>query len=482
MESSLVIDNRDETASDGSVFERRDPNSGAVVTRAAAASLEDVHRAVQSAAAAFPRWAKFAPGGRRDILLKASALLADRGTELQRIMTAETGASKPWSSFNVRLAAGMLREAASLTTQIKGEIIPTDKPGSFSFAVRRPAGVVLSIAPWNAPIILAVRAFATAIACGNAVILKASEISPGTQYLLAGIMRDAGLPPGVLNFITNAPAEAGRVVEALIAAPEVRRVNFTGSTKTGRIVAEIAARYLKPALLELGGKAPLLVLKDADIDDAVRAAAFGAYIHQGQVCMSTERIVIDEAIAEEFAAKLAAKAKTIVAGNPHVSDVPLGSLISADSAGRVGALVNDAVSKGAKLLAGGRIDGPVMDATLLDHVTPDMQIYSEESFGPVACIVRVRDTGQAIHVANDTEYGLSCGIFTRDVKLAMEIAERLNFGCCHINGPTVHDEPQVPLGGMKASGYGRFGGQPGVNEFTEVQWITIEDPKQHYPI
>jgi acyl-CoA reductase-like NAD-dependent aldehyde dehydrogenase len=482
METALIIDNKDSGASDGRVFERRDPVRGELVTRAPAASLDDAQRAVQSAALAFRAWAKFGPNARRDILLKASGLLLERGKEFERIMTAETGASKPWSGFNLRLASGMLREAASLTTQIKGEIIPADKPGTYAFAVRRPAGVVLSIAPWNAPIILAVRGFATALACGNTVILKASEMSPGTQYLLAAVMRDAGLPPGALNLITNAPADAGSVVEALIADPAVRRVNFTGSTRTGRIVAQVAARYLKPVLLELGGKAPLLVLADADVDNAVRAAAFGAYIHQGQVCMSTERIVIDEKIADAFAEKLAAKARTVVAGNPHSSDAPLGSLISADAALRVNALVKNAVSNGARLLAGGKVDGSIMEPTLLDHVRPNMDIYYEESFGPVACMVRVHDIEEAITVANDTEYGLSSSIFTSNVKLAMELAERLDFGCCHINGPTVHDEAQMPLGGMKASGYGRFGGQPGINEFTEVQWITIEDPHQHYPI
>jgi vanillin dehydrogenase len=235
-------------------------------------------------------------------------------------------------------------------------------------------------------------------------------------------------------------------------------------------------------LLELGGKAPMLVLEDADVDNAVRAAAFGAFIHQGQVCMSTERILVDEKIADEFAAKMAAKTKTIAAGNPQISDVALGSLISKEAARRVSGLVQEAVDHGAHLLAGGNVDGSIMDATLLDHVKPDMKIYYEESFGPVACIVRVPDVEAAIRAANDTEYGLSSGIFSKDVKKALDIAGRLDFGCCHINGPTVHDEPQVPLGGQKASGYGRFGGSPGINEFTELQWVTVEDPGQHYPI
>jgi acyl-CoA reductase-like NAD-dependent aldehyde dehydrogenase len=384
-------------------------------------------------------------------------------------------------AFNTNLAAGMLREAASLTTHIKGEIIPADKPGCFSMAVRRPAGVVLSIAPWNAPIILAVRAFATAIASGNTVVLKASELSPGTQNLLGQVMREAGLPNGVLNVLTNDPADSGTIVEAMIAHPAVRRVNFTGSTRVGRIIAEVAARYLKPVLLELGGKAPLIVLDDADIDNAVRAAAFGSFMHQGQICMSTERIVVHADVADDFARKLAERARSLTAGNPRTSNAALGSLVDRRPAVRAEALVKDAVDKGAELLAGGDVDGTIMNATVLDRVTAEMAVYREESFAPIASIVRARDLEDAIRIANDTEYGLSSGIFSRDVKKALEIAARLDFGCCHINGPTVYDEAQMPLGGMKASGYGRFGGLAGVNEFTDIQWVSIEDPDQHYP-
>ena len=482
MKSTLIIDNKMVGAANGATFDRADPITGSVVTQAAAATVEDARAAVESAARAFPAWSRLGPNRRRDILLEAAHLLHDRTKDFTDLMMSETGAAAPWIGFNTHVAAGMLREAASLTTHIKGEVIPGDKPGMVAMAIRRPAGVVLSIAPWNAPIILAVRAFATALACGNTVILKASELSPGTQFLLVQTMKDAGLPPGVLNFITNAPADSGKVVETMIAHPAVRRVNFTGSTKTGKLVAETCARYLKPVLLELGGKAPMLVLDDADIDNAVRAAAFGAFMHQGQICMSTERIVVDAKIADAFAAKLAVKAGTMVAGNPRTSNVPLGSMIGRDAADRAAGLVKDAVGKGAKLLAGGSVDGTFMPATVLDRVTPEMRVYYEESFAPMACLVRVDGPDDAVRVANDTEYGLSSSIFTGNVKLALELASRLDFGCCHINGPTVHDEAQMPLGGMKASGYGRFGGQPGINEFTEVQWVTIEDPNQHYPI
>lgn len=482
MKTSLIIDNLAKEASSGLTFERRNPVDGSLVSTSQAATVEDAMAAVKSCAAAFPAWAATGPTFRRDILLKAASLMEERIDALTAMMVAETGASQPWAGFNAHLSPNMLREAASLTTQIKGEVIPADKPGMFSMALRRPAGVVLSIAPWNAPIILAVRAICTALACGNTVILKASELSAGTQYLLAQIMIDAGLPPGVLNFITNAPADSAAVAEAMISQPQVRRVNFTGSTRTGRLVAATCAKYLKPVLLELGGKAPMLVLADADIDNAVRAAAFGAYMHQGQICMSTERIVVDESIADEFAHKLAAKAATLHAAPPLQGHAPLGAMVDTHAADRVQALIDDAINKGAVRLTAGAREGAVMSASLLDHVTAEMKIYHEESFGPLTCMVRVKGYDEAVRVANDTEYGLSSAIFTRDVTLALKLAQQLDFGCCHINGPTVYDEAQMPLGGMKASGYGRFGGLPGVHEFTEVQWVTIEDPAQHYPI
>jgi acyl-CoA reductase-like NAD-dependent aldehyde dehydrogenase len=397
-------------------------------------------------------------------------------------MATETGATAGWAGFNVSLAADMLREAAAMTTQISGEIIPSDKPGCLAMAVRQPAGVVLSIAPWNAPVILGVRALALPLACANTVVLKASEICPGTHRLIAECLRDAGLPPGVVNVITNAPEDAPALIEALISHPAVRRINFTGSTRVGRIIAQTAAKYLKPALLELGGKAPLIVLDDADIDAAVAASAFGAFMNQGQICMSTERIVLDHNIADAFVAKLATKADSLVAGDPRKADTPLGSLIGTEAVDRIQGLIKDAVSKGARVVAGGRSEGTLMSATVLDHVTSAMRIYAEESFGPVVGIVRVNGAEEAVRVANDTEYGLSAAVFGRDIARAMDVAKRIESGICHINGPTLQDEAQMPFGGVKASGYGRFGGKAGVAEFTELRWITIETGPQHYPI
>ncbi|MBB4238512.1 acyl-CoA reductase-like NAD-dependent aldehyde dehydrogenase [Rhizobium esperanzae] len=480
MNISLLINGADRAASSGRTYDRIDPFTETLASRAAAASLEDVAAAVDAASAAFGAWSKTGPGQRRAILMKAADIMDSKVAEFTRLMIEETGATAPWAGFNVMLAANILREAGAMTTQISGEIIPSDKPGSLSMGVRQAAGVCLAIAPWNAPVILATRAIAMPIACGNTVILKASEQCPGTHRLIATVLTEAGLPAGVINVLTNAPEDAPDIVNALIAHPAVRRVNFTGSTKVGRIIAETCGKYLKPALLELGGKAPLVILDDADIDGAVNAAIFGAFMHQGQICMSTERIIVDAAIADQFVAKLAARAGQLPAGDPR-GHVVLGSLISLDAARKMEELITDATAKGAKLVAGGKRSGTVVEATLLDHVTPDMRVYAEESFGPVKPIIRVAGEEEAIRIANDTEYGLSSAVFSRNIQRAMAVAARIESGICHINGPTLHDEAQMPFGGVKGSGYGRFGGKAAIAEFTDLRWITIEDSAQHYP-
>lgn len=476
----LLIDGESVAAASGATFERQNPRGDAVASIAAAAGEVDVARACAAAAEAFKSWSRTGPTLRRAILSRAADLLDARAGEFAALMAGEIGATRGWAAFNVKLGANILREAAAMTTQISGEVVPSDKPGTLAMAIPTPVGVCLGIAPWNAPVILGVRAVAMPIACGNAVIFKASEICPGTHRLIGQVLHDAGVPKGVINVLTNAPADAAQVVDALIRHPAVRRVNFTGSTKVGRIIAETSARHLKPALLELGGKAPCIVLDDADLDAAVAGAAFGAFMNQGQICMSTERIVVDTAIADDFAARLAAKAKSLPAGEPGAVGAVLGSLASSEAAVRIKAMIDDAVAKGAVLLAGGTHDGPIMQATVLDHVTPEMQLYAEESFGPVVTIVRGRGDEELTRIANDTEFGLSSAVFGRDIKRAISVAQRIESGICHINGPTVHDEAQMPFGGVKDSGYGRFGGKAAIAEFTDLRWITIED-EQHYP-
>ena len=481
-EVKLLIAGRDTPAAKSATFDRLNPISGEVATRAAAATAADAKAAADAAAAAFPKWAALGPNARRALLNKAADLLESRAGQFATILATETGATGGWGHFNVHLAAGMLREAAAMTTQICGEVIPSDVPGSLAMGIRQPAGVVLGIAPWNAPIILGVRAIAMPLACGNTVILKASEVCPATHRLIGAVLTEAGLGDGVVNVITHEPKDAQAVCEALISHPAVKRINFTGSTRVGKIIAAISARYLKPVVLELGGKAPLVVLDDADVDAAVAATVFGAFANSGQICMSTERVIVDEKVADEFAAKLAQRVAALPTGDPRKGDFVLGSVVGKPTVDRVMKLVNEAAAQGAKILCGADGDGTtVMKGIVVDKVTPDMALFREESFGPQVSITRVKSADEAIKLANDTEYGLSASLFTRDIARGIELARRIESGICHINGPTVHDEAQMPFGGVKASGYGRFGGKAGVNEFTELRWITIQTTPRHYP-
>ncbi|MFV0576833.1 MAG: aldehyde dehydrogenase [Vibrio sp.] len=463
-------------------FQRINPINGELASECVAMTVEQATQIAMNAQTGFEKWAQSSPIERRSCLNKAADELEALTAEFVTAMKNEIGATESWAMFNVTLAASMLREAASLTTHIKGEVIPSNKPGCWSMAVKQPVGVILGIAPWNAPIILGVRAVCTALACGNSVILKASEICPKTHSLIIDALAKAGFPEHVVNCVTNKPDDAAEIVGALIDAKEVKRINFTGSTEVGRIIAQRAGKQLKPCLLELGGKAPLLVLEDADLDEAVKAAAFGAFMNQGQICMSTERLIVVDAIADQFVQKFRDKVATLTAGDPTLGTHPLGAVVSTESVTKVNKLIKDAVSKGAELINGGASDSILMDATVLDFVTKEMNIYHDESFGPIVSIIRAKDKEHAIEIANDSQYGLSSSIFTQNIATALDMVGKIHSGICHINGATVHDEAQMPFGGVGDSGYGRFGGQNGINEFTETRWVTIETKDGHFPI
>lgn len=462
-------------------FKRISPITGETASTAVAMSPVEATAIADAAAEAFTSWSQTGPNTRRALLLKAADALAARKDEFVSAMVAEVGATAGWAMFNLMLAGGMLREAAALTTQITGDVIPSDKPGCIAMALREPAGVVLGIAPWNAPIILGVRAIAVPLACGNTVILKASELCPRTHQLIVESFSEAGFPSDVVNIVTNRPEDAGSVVGALIDHPAIRRINFTGSTHVGRIVARRAAENLKPCLLELGGKAPLIVLEDADLDEAVKAAIFGSFMNQGQICMSTERIIVVAAVAAEFTRRFAQKASGLVSADPREGTGALGAVVDRRTVEHVNALIENAVSQGAQILSGGKADDVVMPATVIGGVTAKMDIYRDESFGPVVGIIVAADEADAIRIANDTQYGLSAAVFTRNAVRGLGVARQIRSGMCHINGPTVHDEPQMPFGGVGASGYGRFGGKAGIAEFTELRWITLETRPGQFP-
>jgi benzaldehyde dehydrogenase (NAD) len=478
----LLIGGEWSEAAGGGTFERTDPFTGDAVTLAAAAGRDDARRAVEAARDAFPGWSGTPAGERRALLNAAADKLMDAAPDVAAIMTEEVGGTFGWGMFNCDLAARMLREAAAQAYSVGGEVIPSDVPGSLAMGVRVPAGVVVGMAPWNAPVILATRAVATPLAYGNTVVLKASEHCPRTHAAVARALADAGLPAGAINLICHAADDAPDVVDELIAHPAVRRVNFTGSTRVGRIVAQKCAEHLKRCLLELGGKAPQVVLADADLDAAADAASFGAFMNSGQICMSTEKLVVDRGVADDLGSRLADRAGRLVVGDPRDQSTMIGPVINDASRERVLELIEDARAKGAQVLAGGEADGNLVAPTVLAGVTPEMRIYSEESFGPVVAIVPVEGADDAVRVANDTEYGLSAAVFGADVDAAMAVARRIESGICHVNSSTVHDEPQMPFGGVKASGWGRFGGRAALEEFTELRWMTVQQGARHYPI
>jgi vanillin dehydrogenase len=480
---SLLIDGQWSGAADGRTYVKIDPFTEEPTTEAAAASVDDATKAVDAAAAATADWAATSPQERAQYLAAAADILDSRAAQVAELMVQECGATVGWGMFNTMLAAGMLRHAASVTSRVDAETeIESHVPGLAARAIRQPAGVVVGIAPWNAPVILGTRAVATPLAFGNTVVLKASEECPRVHGAVAEAISDAGVPDGVINFITNAPEDAAAVVEALITHPATARINFTGSSKIGALIAQQASAHLKRVLLELGGKAPFVVLADADLDEAAAAANFGAFMNSGQICMSTERVIVDAEIAEAFTQKLVDRANALTVGDPRDPGTMVGPVISRPAAERLAELIDDAVGKGAKVLAGGGINGLLVSPTVLDGVTPAMRLYSEESFGPVVTVTTVTSADEAVRIANDSEYGLSASVFGTDSEAAEAVARRIQSGICHINGATVHDEPQMPFGGVKASGWGRFGGDAALDEFTDLRWLTVQAGSRAYPI
>jgi len=479
----LYIAGKDVPAASGRTTDDINPFTGEVYATVAAAGPEDVVRAVDAADAAFEAWAGLAPFARRAIFLKAADLLDARGAQVADLMAQEAGGTRPWAFFNVMLAANILREAAAAITAPRGEVLSAQEQGALGLAVREPLGVVAAFAPWNAPVILGVRAVAAPLAAGNTVVVKASEDAPiACGLLVADVLREAGLPDGVLNVITNAREDAAEIAETLIADERVRAVNFTGSTAVGRIVGELAARHLKPAVLELGGKNAVLVLDDADVDYAVDAVTFSVFMNAGQICMSGDRILVHESLAEEFTRKFTAKVGSLPAGDPGEPYTVVGPLVSAQAARRVAGLVSDSVAKGAKVLVGGgEPDGAVHPATVLTDVPRDATLYHAEAFGPVCVIETFTDDDTAVALANDTDNGLTCGIITENATHGLTVARRIRTGIVHINDQSVADEPQAPFGGAKASGYGRFGGRWGIEAFSNTRWLTIATQQAHFP-
>jgi acyl-CoA reductase-like NAD-dependent aldehyde dehydrogenase len=478
----LLIGGTWRDAASGATHDVINSFTGEAVTTQAAATVGDAHAAADAAAAAFPAWAATPANERGDILAKAGELLSERAPDIAKAVSEETAATFGWGMFNCGLAASMFAAAGEAAHAQMTEPVVSGVPGLDSRAVRQPLGVCVGIAPWNAPVILGSRAVIWPLAFGNTVVLKASEQSPRVHAAIVQTLVDAGIPDGVVNLITNDPADAGAIVGALVEHPSVKHINFTGSSKVGAIIAGMAAPLLKRTLLELGGKAPLVVLDDADLDAAAAAASFGAFMHAGQICMSTERIVVDRSVEDDLVAKLAARADALTSGSPFDEGTMVGPVVTQASSQHVTELIADAKEKGATIAAGGTSEGAVHRPTVVTGVTPEMRIYGEESFGPVVTVVTADGVDDAVRVANDTEYGLSAAVFGQDTDRALDVAARIQSGICHVNGATVHDEATAPFGGVKASGWGRFGSGEVAHEFTDLRWITVSREERHYPI
>jgi vanillin dehydrogenase len=469
------------SAKNKATFPVYNPSTGEVWAQVADAGRNDAKAAIEAAAAAQPEWAAFAHSKRAALLSKVADVLAARAKEFQEALIDEGGAWVGKTMFETGYSVGVYRAAAAAAYQVTGEILPSDH-GKLSLVVREPLGVVSVISPWNFPLILSSRGFAVALAVGNTVVLKPSEETPVSGGLLiAEVLEEAGVPKGVFNVVTCSRDNVSAVGDELIANPAVRGVSFTGSTAIGSQVAAKAGGLLKKCCVELGGKDALIVLDDADIEHAVNAATFGSFMHQGQICMSVERVIVHKDVANEFTEKLVANTKKLKVGNPREMANCIGPIINQKQLDKIREQVEDAVAKGAKVLCGGKHRGLFFEPTVLTNVTRDMKVMREETFGPIAPVITVGSVDEAIEIANDTEYGLSAGIMTRNEERGLAIARRLHTGMAHINDSSVNDEPHVPFGGVGASGLGRHGGRAGIDQFTEMRWITLERGGRHYP-
>ncbi|UGS36044.1 Benzaldehyde dehydrogenase YfmT [Capillimicrobium parvum] len=463
-------------ASTHAYFDDLNPESDRVYSHAADGAVEDIDRAVTSAHTAFAASGLIQMRDRERWLMTAAEVFEGRREQFVDVLVDEVGSPIFKANFEFDMALSAIRAAAGVPRRLKGETLPSDRPGAFSVTVREPVGVVAGITPFNVPLLKGAKQGSMALATGNCFVQLPSEHAPRVAHMLARVFQDAGFPDGHFNVVTGNPFDIG---DALTEHHLVKCVTFCGSSRIGRHVAELCARHYKPVILELGGKSPMIVLDDADLDSAVQAAAISVFFFQGQACMAASRLLVQRGAAQEFADRLAAVATDLTArgmGDLRNDDTVVGPTISKRQRERVTAHVEDAVAKGAEVCAGGRWRDNRFEPTVLRGVRPEMTVYTEETFGPVTSIYAFDDLQDAVDRANDTEYGLSGSVFTQDVTTALSLAKAVRTGMIHINAPSIQDEPHVPFGGLGRSGIGREGTETDADAMTQWKWITVQLP------
>jgi acyl-CoA reductase-like NAD-dependent aldehyde dehydrogenase len=468
-------------AENGRTFDDLEPYSGKVFAQVAAASKKDMQIALDAAAEAYPGWANTTPVQRSALLFKAAAIIKRRRTEMAEILAKETGSTISFATFQQDLLAQSLELGAGWAYENKGEVLQTNVPGSFSMGFRRALGVVASFTPWNGASILSWRTVISPLIAGNTVVVKPSEYAPiSAGLMIAEIAEEAGFPPGVINVVTHAPGEAGELSDAIFEDSNVRVINLIGGIKTAKYLGERAGKTLKRTVFELGGYNPMIILDDVNVDDAVKAATFGSFFHQGQICMNTRKIIIQRKIYDEFLEKFIARTNSLPFGDPENPVTIIGPLINQAAVDTVNERIKDAVSKGAKVQTGGYNEGLVYHPTILTDVPYDAIASNEETFGPLVIVEAVDTVEEAVAIANRTEYGLVSSIFTNDTYKGFELAPKILHGVVNVNSPTVNEETHAPMGGVKNSGWGRTGPHS-IEDFSELVWINARSSSQEYP-
>lgn len=471
------------TPEGGPTFPNRNPFDGELVAEIAAGGRAEAQAAVDAAAAAFPAWAALPPGERQRLFLKAADITERRLEDAVRLMAVENGSSRTFAAFQVKLSVAMLRQAASWGYLPQGDIMHSDVPGRTALVARKPLGVVAGFTPWNGAFYLAWRTFLLPMAFGNTTVIKPSEEAPMSAGLFhAEILEEAKFPSGSFNVVTHAPGAAAAIADVFFEHPGVRCINFTGSDKTARILGARAGQALKRMIMELGGFNPMLILEDADVDEAVKATVFGAFLHQGQVCMNTRKVYVARSLHDEYVARLSAKTSALKQGNPVDPGVIIGPLINEAALQQTQARIRDALERGATLVTGGKAVGLVHEPTILTNVPKDAICTTgcDETFGPLLVVEPFDDAETALADAQNTPYGLSSSIMTRNHARGLAMAQRFDTGIVHINAPTMASEAALPVGGVKNSGWGRSG-HYAIEDFTELRLMTMSSGPGMYP-